>query len=182
MKQGKRRAWKFLFYAALLFLLDVVTKYWVETHLLKVDYAYPFYPYGGIGIFQNFLGIDFTINRISNAGGAWGIFSSYPIALLYLRIGIIFSLFIYTIFFNKERKKSIPLMLILLGASANVLDFFIYGSVVDMFHFMLGNYSFPVFNVADMMIFFGVSTLLIQSMMEKFKPAKRSHAYQSSEN
>ncbi|MCB1080337.1 MAG: signal peptidase II, partial [Chlamydiia bacterium] len=41
--------------------------------------------------------------------------------------------------------------------------------VIDMFHFVLWGYSFPVFNVADMMIFFGVATLLIQSLLEKVK-------------
>lgn len=169
MTQGKRRGLILFFVAALLFCIDFFTKGWIDTHMPQLGFSAPFYPYRGIGVFQNILGIDFSINHVSNLGGAWGIFSSHPKILLTFRIVIILSLAVYALFINKIRKRDAPFMLILVGAGANIIDFFRFGAVVDMFHFMLGSYSFPVFNVADMLIFFGVSTLLVQSLIEKRK-------------
>ncbi len=175
---NKGRVWILLFLAAVFLLIDAASKYWVEQHLIPIHFSSPIYPFGGIGVFQDFLGIDFCINRASNTGGAWSLFSSYPKALLIARIGIILSLFIYTIFFNKERNRDLPFTLILAGAAANIADFFIYGAVVDMFHFILWGYSFPIFNVADMLIFFGVSIILVQELLKKY----RSNAAQPSQS
>lgn len=167
-----------IFFSLCLFGIDAAAKYWAAGHLTNMSYATPFYPYGGIGIFQDFAGIDFSINLAKNKGGAWGIFSSFPQALVAVRLVIITALFIYASFFNKLRKRDIPFMLILTGATANIIDYFIYGAVIDLFYFVLWGYSYPVFNVADMLIFFGVAILLIQSLIEKV----RSHETQPSQN
>lgn len=95
--------------------------------------------------------------------------SSIPYVLLGARIVIILALAIYTFFLNKVSQRSIPLLFILVGATSNILDFFTYGAVVDLFHFVLWGYSFPVFNVADTLIFFGVASLLVLSLFEKRK-------------
>jgi signal peptidase II len=63
-------------------------------------------------------------------------------------------------------------MLIIAGGIGNILDYFIYGHVVDMFHFILWGYSFPVFNVADASIFMGIVSLLWMS----WKNARRQDA------
>ncbi|WP_420421397.1 signal peptidase II [Simkania sp.] len=165
----KRRFFPFLLTGAVLLLIDMISKFWVFHGLANMLYASPFYPYGGIGVFENVLGIDFCINRVTNHGGAWGIFGSFPIVLLIVRIAILISVMIYVLFINEVKKRQIPLLLIITGALGNILDRFIYGSVVDMFHFTLWGYSFPVFNVADTLIFLGVATLIIQSLFQKKK-------------
>lgn len=177
----KWRVWILTLLALCLFLLDASTKYWAEYHLIGVQYASPFYPYGGIGVFKNFLGIDFCVTLVNNRGGAWGVFSSYPTILLSVRIGIVLVLAIYMVFVNKLRKRTVPFLLILVGAVANIVDFFVYGVVVDMFHFVFWNYSYPVFNVADMLIFFGVVTLLAQMLIETIKKDS-DHAAQPSKS
>ena len=177
----KRRVWILTLVALCLFALDVFTKYSVQHRLIGMQYVSPFYPYGGIGVFEDFLGIDFCINLVSNKGGAWGIFSAYPMILLSVRIGIILMLAIYTLFVNKLRKRTVPFLIILVGATANIVDYFVYGAVVDMFHFVFWNYSYPVFNVADMLIFFGVATLLVQTLIEKIK-RDPNHATQPSKS
>ncbi|MCB1083693.1 MAG: signal peptidase II [Simkania sp.] len=174
----RRRVWILVFLAVVFFIIDAASKYWVDQHLIHIRYASPFYPFGGIGVFQNFLGIDFAINKASNTGGAWSLFSAYPKALLVARIAIILSLLTYALFFNKDRKRDLPFMLILTGAAANIVDTFIYGSVVDMFHFVLWGYSFPIFDVADMLIFFGVTIMIFQELLKKV----RSHAAQPSKS
>ncbi|MDJ0652177.1 MAG: signal peptidase II [Simkaniaceae bacterium] len=174
----KTRVWIFIFLAIVFGVIDAAFKYWVDQHLMHIRYATPFYPYGGIGVFQNVFGIDFAINKANNTGGAWSLFSAFPKTLFMVRIAIILSLLGYVFFFNKDRKRDFPFMLIITGALANIGDTFIYGSVVDMFHFVLWGYSFPIFNVADMLIFFGVATMIFQELIRKIG----SHAAQSSKS
>ncbi|MDN3509162.1 MAG: signal peptidase II [Candidatus Neptunochlamydia sp.] len=159
--------WILVFSAVVFFIIDAASKYWVEEHLIHIQYATPFYPFGGIGVFQNVLGIDFAINKASNTGGAWSLFSTLPKTLLVVRIAIILSLLSYAFFFNRDRKRDLPFMLIITGALANIVDTFVYGSVVDMFHFILWGYSFPIFNVADILIFFGVTIMIFQELLKK---------------
>lgn len=165
----KKRIGILLFLAIVFLSIDAASKHWVNTHLPAIQTSTPLFPYGGIGVFQNILGIDFSINKANNLGGAWSLFSSYPQALLLVRLVIVGALFVYTLFMNKERRRDLPLLLILTGAMGNIIDFFLYGSVVDMFYFVLWGYSYPIFNVADMLIFFGVFSLLIQELLKKRK-------------
>ena len=51
------------------------------------------YPYRGIPIFQNFMGIEFSLTHTTNLGAAWGSFAEYSQALFFLRIAIIIALF-----------------------------------------------------------------------------------------
>lgn len=133
----------------------------------EMDQSSFFYPYGGIGIFENFLGIEFSISHRTNTGAAWGMFSSYPFALLLFRIFMITGMFVYLVFYNKSMQQRCPFALILSGALGNVSDFFVYGHVVDMFHFVFWGYDYPVFNIADSLIFVGVFWLLFLSFFEQ---------------
>lgn len=173
-----KRVWILFFLAVVFFSIDAASKHWVNTHLPTIQASTPIFPYGGIGVFQNVFGIDFSINKASNTGGAWSIFSNYPYALLVSRIGIIIALLVYTLQFSKDRRRDIPLLLILTGAIGNIVDFFVYGSVIDMFYFVLWGYSYPIFNVADILIFFGVFSLLIQELLKK----RRGHAAKPSQS
>lgn len=57
------------------------------------------------------------------------------------------------------------------GALSNALDRLIYGAVADFFHFHWGNWSFYIFNIADMAITLGVILLLIDLIgLGKSKP------------
>ncbi|HEV8051441.1 MAG TPA: signal peptidase II, partial [Parachlamydiaceae bacterium] len=104
----------------------------------------------------------------------WGVLAEYQVPLLYLRIVLITILVIYAFFFNKHANRSIPLALIIAGAAGNVVDYFIYGHVVDMLHFVLWGYDFPVFNIADSAIFIGVTSLLVMSCLENQPSPKKS--------
>ena len=162
MKKGRfdRRLITFIFVMFVLFFCDRILKYWVY-HVSGMQY-------GGVRIFQNFFGIDFYITRVVNKGGAFGVFASYFHILLFLRIASIIGLLIYALFLNKERSRDLPFTLILAGAFGNIVDCFLYGAVVDMFHFVLWGYSFPVFNLADTMIFCGIAALLLQMLFKKW--------------
>ncbi len=169
----KKGFFRFVGMGLMLIIIDALLKYMVYCQFPHPLYSSS-YPYGGLAVFQNILGIDFCITKVTNSGAAWGIFSSYPIVLLIIRCATMLSVFIYACFLNDQKKRQLPLFLIIIGALGNILDFGIYGFVVDMFHLTFWGYSFPVFNFADSMIFLGISTLLLQSLFQKRKKNARA--------
>lgn len=164
----------FLIGLALLFL-DQAIKYCTQFFLpLQTESLYQ-YPYGGIGVFPNFLGIEFSLNHATNRGAAWGLFASHSLLLFFLRIGLI----AFLIFSFKRlafaHSLEIPLALIIAGAIGNVIDVAVYGHVIDMFHFVLWGYDYPVFNLADSAICLGIVSYLILS-----KSSSKTHDSPSS--
>lgn len=157
----------FAFALALIILaIDQASKLLVHLSLpLMNSYAYV-YPYGGIGIFQNFLGIEFSISHATNRGAAWGILADYQTALLCFRMLLVAGLMAY--FWRSERHPiwRIPLALVIAGAFGNILDAFFYGHVIDMLHFVFWGYDYPTFNVADSVIFLGIASLMFASWFE----------------
>lgn len=151
--------WSSLF----IILTDAFSKYLVHS-ILPIMNQFPAYPYGGIAIFKDFHGIEFSITHLINYGAAWGVFGDYQDILLILRIALIFVLILYLLFFNQHRKVIFPFCLVLTGAIGNVIDYFVYGHVVDMFHFVLWGYHFPVFNVADSAVCIGIGWLILLSV------------------
>jgi signal peptidase II len=152
-----------LYVGFFIFLLDQLTKWLVYAYVPMVD-AFPYtYPYGGIGVFQNWSGIEFSINQMTNKGAAWGVLGAYQMPLILIRMGLITALVIYLFYFNLYKSWEIPLLFIIAGALGNVMDYFIYGHVIDMFHFVLWGYDFPIFNIADSAITIGVFALFILS-------------------
>jgi signal peptidase II len=162
-----KRAIQLLMVAVPIFAFDYISKALISFYFQPAQYAPPIFPFGGIGIFQNWLGIDFCIHHVTNRGAAWGMFSGYQEALLIFRIAVIIGLFIYLFRSKNAKAYHFPLILILTGALANVTDYFLYGHVIDMFHFIFWGYSYPVFNVADSAIFCGIIWSCLQSYLSK---------------
>lgn len=133
------------------FLLDTWTKLWA-LDVLKAQGVY-------IG---SFVGVDLFLSLTTNQGAAWGIGSSIPSVLLFLRVIVISGLIVY--FFSKKCLPSyrIPLCFALSGAISNVRDTLLWGYVIDMIDVRLWGYDFPVFNVADMAISLSVLVLLLR--------------------
>jgi len=142
------RWWPLLFF---LLGLDAATK------VLALHYIPPLqfgpYPFGGISVFS-LGGITFSLNYIVNTGAAWGLFAGHAGLLFALRTLIIAGL-VFLI------PKRFPIWLILTGAIGNVLDYFLYGHVIDFLHFTFWGRSFPIFNIADSCITIGVAILLL---------------------
>jgi len=153
--------------------LDAVSKWAIQEFLPLIKWHAYFYPYGGIGVFKDIAGIDFAIVHEINKGAAWGVFAEYQPYLMLLRIGLILGLIVYIIFVNRQEKMVIPFALIIAGAAGNVIDYFLYGHVVDMFYFRFGSYSYPIFNIADIVIFLGVFWLCMMTLFGKSNSSKR---------
>ncbi len=146
----------------LILLVDILSKYWVFSSV-----------YRDIPVFSHFLGgIDFSISRVANHGAAWGMLATYQVPLLLFRCLAVAVLAIYIFKFNPHSSRRLPLLLILTGAIGNVLDFFIYGYVVDMFLFYFWGHPFAVFNIADSAITIGVACLIVLSFCSSKESAQ----------
>jgi signal peptidase II len=158
------RNWVLILIACTAFALDIWLKAFTHEHIPRMSAFFPSFPYGGIGVFHNWLGIDFSINHVTNFGAAWGVLGAHRELLLGLRIVMIGAMAVYLFFYNKIAARKLPLALILTGACANVLDYFLYGHVIDMFHFTFWGYS-----IADATICCGVLLLLIYPWLGRDK-------------
>lgn len=140
-----------------LIAVDFFSKHWAlnEVPLFRGGT----YPFGGIGVFSDFGGISFSLNRVFNTGGAWGVFSGHPKLFFWLRLLIIVFFLLYFLF-SKRHLLQKALLLILAGAIGNLFDYVLYGAVIDFFHFQFWGYSFPVFNLADVYITLGAIGIL----------------------
>lgn len=168
------KKWKVIILGFCLCILgiDILSKMYTYKHIPLLGWSSSIYPYGGIPVFQGFFGVDFSINYAMNKGAAWGAFSNFQEYLLYARILILAGLLAYIVLGKTDVFRKFSLLCIFTGAVGNVVDFFLYGHVVDMFYFVLWGYSFPVFNVADSLIFCGVACLFLQNITEKRTPSK----------
>ncbi len=156
---------KFLSLFALL-LLDSLSK--VGALLWVAPLRFESYPYGGIPLFSDFLGVSFSLNTVFNTGAAWGLFSGYPSVLFALRVVVIGAL-VFSLCAKKGKGGSFSLWLIATGALGNAFDYLFYGHVVDFFHFVFWGYSFPIFNCADAYISLGAAWLILAGSSSRKK-------------
>ncbi len=174
---GKRAALKskYLFITALCLLavsllsLDIWTKYAVYSSFKESLFSFEEYP-----VFRHFFGIDLSITYTANTGAAWGMLSSWQNTLLIIRMIAVIGLLAYILFYNHIIGRTLPLMLIAIGAIGNILDYFIYGHVVDMFLFTFWGHPFAVFNVADAAISIGVLLLCLNALKTNQTHAKHT--------
>lgn len=166
---GKEKSGISLYYLLAGFFVlffDLLSKFLVVQFLPLFD-RFPYsYPYSGIPVFKDWWGIEFSIHHVINKGAAWGLFGDYQEILLLTRIVLISFIFFYLFFLNTKSSWVLPLVLIAFGAIGNIADYFFYGHVVDMLHFVLWGYDFPVFNIADAAISLGVGSLFILFYLE----------------
>jgi signal peptidase II len=169
-----KKGFIFIALAVFLFLTDALVKAFVHHEIPSITASTPVYPFGGIAVFHNWHGVDFSIVHVMNKGAAWGAFASLQKYLLYARVAIIGGLLTYLIFVKANAFRKFCLLLITTGAFGNVVDYFVYGHVVDMFYFIFWGYSYPVFNIADSLIFIGVVMLLGEGLVHKLRSFRSS--------
>lgn len=145
----------------LLLGLDIVSKIAAISSIPPMSWG--IYPFGGIGIFSDFLGTSFSLNLVVNTGVAFGLFPHHPHLLFAMRVAIILGL----IFYRKKIGGGFPLYLILTGAIGNAIDYVLYGHVIDFLHFTFFGHSFPVFNFADSYITIGIACLFLFQSFKK---------------
>lgn len=149
--------WRPFVLAALIVLVDRVTKYLIET---RVDFweEIPVIP----GLFQ--------IVHTRNTGIAFGMFQGEggESSVLLVIFSLVVMGFIGTLLWNASKDVArehwtlrYGLGLVLGGAVGNLYDRIFLGSVTDFFDFFYGRHHFPVFNVADSAITVGAGLLIL---------------------
>ena len=63
----------------------------------------------------------------------------------------------------------ISLALILGGAIGNLIDRILFGEVIDFFDFMVGDFHWYIFNIADSAVTVGIISMLFYSFLFKAK-------------
>lgn len=104
----------------------------------------------------------FNITYVRNTGAAWSILSGFRIGLVIVSL-VIIGFIVYYVYKNKisSMMEKIGYSMILGGALGNLLDRIIYGYVIDFLDFKIFGYDYPIFNIADSLIFIGVLLLII---------------------
>ena len=141
--------------AALVFLLDQLTKFWI-LNIVRLPER------GTIEVLP-----FFRLTYVENIGVSMGLFNAYTDVgrwLLVAVTGAIAATVAVWITREKARTDVIALGLVLGGALGNIVDRIRFGYVVDFLHFFWGERSFWVFNVADAAITAGVLLLLLKAL------------------
>ena len=111
----------------------------------------------------------FDITHIHNFGVSFGLFSGTlpPMVLIIIATFVVF--FIIYLFVNStEILERWGLFIIICGATANIIDRFINGYVIDFIYFHINKYYWPAFNFADIYISVGIIMILI-NMIKNIK-------------
>jgi signal peptidase II len=107
-----------------------------------------------------------------NTGISYGLLGSAPawaIGLLMLAAVILLAVWWWR---TDSTLVRAALALCIGGALSNGLDRLLYGAVADFFHFHWGEWSFYIFNIADVMITLGVGLLILDVIgVGRKKPA-----------
>ena len=146
-----------LFITALIITADQISKSLIKSTMTLYD-VIPVIP----GFFQ--------LNYITNKGMAFGI--NLPVGISFFSgISLIIICFLVWILWC-ERKNNllmrISLASILGGAIGNLIDRILFGEVIDFFDFMVGDFHWYIFNIADSAVTVGIILMLFYSFL--FKP------------
>ena len=136
--------------ALLSIFIDQVTKFIIIN---------TFKPFTGKSIIKNI----FELMYVKNTGAAWGILDNNLPILIFISIIALFLLYRYI---NKEKNITklmiISYGLLMGGITGNLIDRVFRTYVVDFIHIYIFNYSYPVFNMADIFIVVGIILMLIE--------------------
>ena len=148
-------------FATLLLFIDQVTKIIVNL----------FIPLGEkITIIKNF----FFLETIKNYGAAWSIFNSKVELLILTSILALFVVYRYMYSFKKNQRNNLAFGFLIGGIFGNLIDRIFLGYLRDFLSFTIFSYQYPIFNIADVSIVFGVFLLIIAILKGEDKHEKNS--------
>lgn len=160
MKRRLWPGWVILGTAAVVILLDQITKRWIEGNLPVGDSLVPF------PSLVNF----FTITHFTNTGAAFGLLQGQNILFVAIAGAVVMAIVIYLRYLPRDQiLVQVALGLQLGGAIGNMIDRVRQGHVTDFIYF----HFWPAFNIADMAIVTGVGLMALLLLLQKDEhPAK----------
>ena len=145
---------RILFVSSILVLTDQLSKFVVRKTMLL---------YESIPVIPEF----FHLTYVTNDGMAFGI--NFPFGIyIFSTISIIFTIFLFWYLWSIKDQGiiiRIGVGLIIAGAIGNLIDRVFLGEVVDFLDFMIGNYHWYVFNLADSYVTVGMGFILYDSLI-----------------
>ena len=154
---------KVLFVSAILVLADQVSKAIVVRTMSL---------YESIPIIENF----FQFTYITNDGMAFGI--DFPFGyFIFSLVSVLLTLFLFWYLWtvrNDSLVIRLGLAMIIAGAVGNLIDRLMLGEVIDFLDFMIGNFHWYVFNLADSYVTVGMVLILTDSVFLE-KKREKSH-------
>ncbi|QSQ09803.1 Lipoprotein signal peptidase [Koleobacter methoxysyntrophicus] len=137
------------FLIAGIIVLDQLTKILIQRNFALHE---------SLGVIENVFHITF----VPNYGAAFGILKDKTFFFILTSLIVIISFLFYLKYVPKEKKiLRYALVLQIGGAVGNLIDRIRLGYVIDFLDFRV----WPVFNVADMAIVFGVGLLIYQILL-----------------
>lgn len=147
--------------AGILIVIDQITK-WIVVKNMEL--------YEQITIIKDF----FYLTSHRNKGAAWGILEGKMIFFYIITVIVIIGVIYYMQKYGKDSKLlAISLSFILGGAIGNFIDRIFRGEVVDFLDFIIFNYDYPIFNVADSSLVVGVILVLIGTFLDEKKKGNK---------
>ncbi len=145
---------KILFVSAIMVLADQISKTVVRNTMSL---------YESISVIPDF----FHLTYVTNDGMAFGI--NFPLGIyVFSAISIIFTGFLFWYLWSIKDDEIVVrtgVALILAGAIGNLIDRIFLGEVVDFLDFMIGNFHWYVFNLADSCVTVGLGFVLYDSLI-----------------
>ena len=137
------------------FLSKTIIYNTIELH--KFIYIFPF--------------LDLT--HIHNFGISFGLFAGIIDAKIIILIGSIITLFfIYILLKSRDIFEKWALLLVISGATSNILDRALNNYVLDFIYLHYKDFYWPAFNFADIYITFGIIMILIKLVKEMIYKTK----------
>jgi signal peptidase II len=150
--------------AASVFVIDRITKLWIEANVSAYD---------SFNVIPGF----FDIVHAKNRGAAFGIFAEGDSQLrTVLLIGVSLAVLAFiTVALLRPSKSGIGatrltvhgLSLVMGGALGNIYDRIVHGMVTDFLEFYVGDYRFAAFNIADSAISVGAGLLILDMWLTR---------------
>ncbi len=145
---------KILFVSAVMVLADQISKTVVRNTMSL---------YESIPVIPEF----FHLTYVTNDGMAFGI--NFPLGIyVFSAISIIFTGFLFWYLWSIKDDEIVVrtgVALILAGAIGNLIDRIFLGEVVDFLDFMIGDFHWYVFNLADSCVTVGLGFVLYDSLI-----------------
>lgn len=147
---------KLIVVAALIVLVDLGTKTWVQQSLEL---------YESIDVIPGF----FSLTYLVNTGAAWSILEGQR--WFFIALASIVCVVLAVMFKKEHDDKWVlaGLALMIAGTFGNLFDRIVHGYVRDMLSFIIFDYHFPVFNIADVSLVIGVGLIAIAVILEERK-------------
>ena len=145
---------KILFVSAIMVIADQISKTVVRNTMSL---------YESIPVIPEF----FHLTYVTNDGMAFGI--NFPFGIyVFSAISIIFTGFLFWYLWSIKDDEIVVrtgVALILAGAIGNLIDRILLGEVVDFLDFMIGDFHWYVFNLADSCVTVGLGFVLYDSLI-----------------